>query len=165
MSLPDMRAVGFTIHRGHPLGTIELRRAAVEQFTDRQWKYFSLGPLPYHEYPTPPPPPSQPPTISHVIVAPFFTSILVAYTVEDDVEIRIVYAEVLDPNYALIELKQAGYILDGAIEYSAIFDFLNLAPGRSYIANLYGVNTNDNTTSREEYTKIVDMTAPAINKF
>ena len=87
MSLTDLQARGFTIQRGHPLDTIERRRAAVEQFTDRQWKYFSLGPSPYHEYPEPPPPPSQPPTISDVVVAPFRTSIIVAYTVTGDVEI------------------------------------------------------------------------------
>ncbi len=43
MSKPDLTARGFTIQRYHPLDTIERRRAAVEQFTDRQWKYFPLG--------------------------------------------------------------------------------------------------------------------------
>jgi len=60
---------------------------------------------------------------------------------------------VLDENYTLIELKQAGDIPDGAVEYSAIFEFLNLTPGRSYIVKLYAVNTNDDITSREEYTR------------
>ena len=30
---------------------------------------------------------------------------------------------------------------------------------------MYAVDTNDNITSREEYTEIVDMTAPEINDF
>ena len=47
----------------------------------------------------------------------------------------------------------------------SIFDFLNLTPGRSYIVKMYAVDTNDNITSREEYTNIVDMTAPVINSF
>jgi hypothetical protein len=38
LSLPDIKARGFTIQRGHPLDTIERRRAVVEHFTDRQWK-------------------------------------------------------------------------------------------------------------------------------
>ncbi len=38
LSLPDIEARGFTIQRGHPLDTIERRRAVVEHFTDRQWK-------------------------------------------------------------------------------------------------------------------------------
>ena len=36
MSKPDMQVRGFTIQRHHPLDTIERRRAALEQFTDRQ---------------------------------------------------------------------------------------------------------------------------------
>jgi hypothetical protein len=102
MLLPDLQTRGFTIQRGHPLDTIERRRAAVEQFTDRQWKYVSFPPLD-HIYPSPPPPPSQLPTISHVIVFPQWTTIIVAYTGEDDIEIKSVYAEVLDSNYELIE--------------------------------------------------------------
>ncbi len=38
--IEDLLAHGFTIQRGHPLDTIEHRRAAVDQFTDCQWKYF-----------------------------------------------------------------------------------------------------------------------------
>ena len=87
MSLPDLQARSFKIQREHPLDTIERRQTAVEQFTDRKWKYFSLGAPQYHVYPTPPPLPSLPPTISDVMVAPFSTSIIVAYTVSDDVEI------------------------------------------------------------------------------
>jgi hypothetical protein len=98
MSLADLQSRGFTIRRDHKLDTIEPRRAAVEQFTDRQCKYFSLGPSPYHVYPDLPPPPSQPPTISDVIFAPLFGSIIVGYTVSDDSEIKSVYAEVLDSN-------------------------------------------------------------------
>ena len=71
----------------------------------------------------------------------------------------------LDDNYTLIELKLAGDIPDGAVEYSAIFEFLNLRPGRSYIVRLYAVDTSDNITSQEDYTRIIDMTAPVINKF
>jgi hypothetical protein len=36
MSLPDLQARGFTILRDHHLDTIERRRAAVGQFTDRR---------------------------------------------------------------------------------------------------------------------------------
>ncbi len=36
MSKPDLKTHGFTIQRNHPLDTIERRRAAVEQFNDRQ---------------------------------------------------------------------------------------------------------------------------------
>jgi hypothetical protein len=38
MSTFDLTTRGFTIRRDHPLDTIERRRAAVEQFTDRVWK-------------------------------------------------------------------------------------------------------------------------------
>jgi len=165
MSLPNLQARGFTIQRGHPLDTIERRRDVVEQFTERQWKYFSFGAPKYHRYPDPPAPPSLLPTISDVIVAPFFTSIIVAYIVSVAVEIQSVYAEVLDSNYELIELKQAEDIPFRAVERSAIFEFLNLTPGRSFIVKLYAVDTNDNITSREDYTHIADMTAPAINQF
>ena len=94
MSKSDLIACGFTIQHGHPLDIIERRRAAVEQFTDRQWKYFSFGPPEYHVYPDPHPPPSQPPTILDVIVFPQWTTIIVGYTVFDDSEIKSVYAEV-----------------------------------------------------------------------
>ena len=40
---------------------------------------------------------------------------------------------------------------------------MNLAPGNSYIVKMYAVDTNDNITSREEYTQIVDVTVPNIN--
>ena len=165
MSLPDLQSRGFTIQRGHLLDTIALHRAAVEQITDRPWKYFSFGPPEYHEYPTPPSPLSLPPTISDVIVAPFSTSIIVAYTVSDDVEIKSAYVELLDTNYTLIELKQAEDIPFGAVEYSGILEFLNLTPRSSHIVKFYGVDTNDNITSREEYTQVADMIAPVINEF
>ena len=71
----------------------------------------------------------------------------------------------LDSNYELIELKQAEAVPDGAASYAAVFIFLNLAPGNSHIVKLYAVDTNDNITPREEYTEIVDMTAPVINEF
>ena len=38
-------------------------------------------------------------------------------------------------------------------------------PIRSYIVKLFGVDTNDDITSREEYTHIADMAAPVINEF
>ena len=165
MSKPDLQARGFTIQRYHPLDTIERRRAAVEQLTDRQWKYFSLGPLEWHVYPDSPPPSSLPPTISVVIVFPQWTTIIVAYTVAHDVEIKSVYAEVLESNYERNELKNAEDVPNGAVSYSTTFNFLNLAPGRSYIVKMYAVDTHDNITSREEFTQIVDMTAPVINDF
>jgi len=58
----------------------------------------------------------------------------------------------------------ADEVPDGAVSYSAAFNFLKLAPGRSYIVKMYAVDTNDNITSREEYTEIVDVTAPVINE-
>ena len=91
ISLPDLQARGFNIMRGQPLDIMERRRAAVDKFTDRQWKYFSFCPLEYHEYTTPLPPPSIPPTISDVIFAPLFTSIIVSYTAADDVEMQSAY--------------------------------------------------------------------------
>jgi len=42
---------------------------------------------------------------------------------------------------------------------------MNLSPGNSYIVKMYAVDTKDNITSREDYTRIVDMTAPVINDF
>ena len=38
-------------------------------------------------------------------------------------------------------------------------------PGRSYIVKMCAINANDEITSREEYTQIVDMTAPVIHDF
>jgi hypothetical protein len=99
MSLNDMIARGYSNYRGHPFDTIERRRAAVDQFTDCQWKYFSFGPPEYHEYPPPPLPPSAPPTIPDFTCTQFFSSILVNYTIADDVEIQSAYAELLDTNY------------------------------------------------------------------
>ena len=137
----------------------------MEHFTGHLWKYYLFGPPEYHGYPDPPLAPSQPPTISDVIVAPFWTSILVSYTVADDVDTQGVYAQLLDSNYAPLELKHADDVPDGAVSYAAVFEFPNLAPGNSYIVKMYGVGTNDNIASRKEYTEIVDMTAPVINDF
>jgi hypothetical protein len=137
MSLPGMQARGFTIRCGHQLDTIERSRVVVEQLTDRVWKYVSLGPDEYHVYPEPPPPPSQPPTMSDVIVFPQCTTIVVAYIVFDDSKIKSVYAEVLDSNtYERIELNNADDVPDNAVSYSAIFNFMNLAPGNSYIVKI-----------------------------
>ena len=36
MSITDLIARGYSIYRGHPFDTVERRRAAVDQFTDRQ---------------------------------------------------------------------------------------------------------------------------------
>ena len=98
-------------------------------------------------------------------MAPFLSSIRVSYTVADDVKIQSVYAEMLDNNCTLIELKQAEDVPDCAVSYAATFEFLNLVLGNSYIVKLYGVDTNDNITSREEYVELVDMIAPVINEF
>ena len=35
--------------------------------------------------------------------------------------------------------------------------------GTSYIVKMYAVDTNDNITTREEFTQLVDMAAPTIN--
>ncbi len=64
MSIEDLLARGFTIERGHALDNIERRRSAVDAFSDRQWKYISMGPPDYYEWPTPPAPPLQPPVIT-----------------------------------------------------------------------------------------------------
>jgi len=165
MTIPELITRGYSIYRGHPYDTIERRRPAVEQFTDRQWKYFSGGPPEYHVYPDPPPPPSQPPTISDVIVTTSSSSINVSYSVADDVEIQSVYAELLDNNYTLIELKQAGDLPTAAISYAAAFEFTNLVLGNSYIVKLYGVDTNYNITAQEQYVELTDTTTPTINMF
>jgi len=93
MSIPDLLACGYSIQRGHALDTIERRRDAVEQFTERQWHYLSLGPPDYHEYPPPSPPQSLPSTIPEFICLPFVAPVLVAYTDADDVAIQSAYAE------------------------------------------------------------------------
>jgi len=71
MSITDLMTHVYSIYRGHPYDTIERRRAAVDQFTDHHWKYFSFGPPEYHEYPTPPLPPSEPPTIPEFVCVRF----------------------------------------------------------------------------------------------
>ena len=96
---------------------------------------------------------------------PFLSSIIVTYTIEDDVEIQSAYAELLDTNCTMIELKQAEDIPSGAIEFSGVVEFPNLTPDSSYIVKLTTVDTNDNMTSREEYLTIADVTAPVINMF
>ncbi len=107
---------------------------------------------------------SQPPTKSDVIVAPLFGSIIVGYTVSDDVEIQSVYTKLLKSDtYELIEMQQADDVPDNAVSYSAVFDFLDVTPGNSYIVKMSVVDTNDNITSHEEYVDIVDTTAPVIN--
>ena len=111
------------------------------------------------------PPPSLPPTIPDFTCAPFFTSIIVAYTVADDVGIQHAYVELLKKNYTLIELKQAEDNLPGAIKFSGVIEFLNLTPGSSFIVKVTTFDTNGNMTSREEHVQIADMTAPVINEF
>ena len=81
---------------------------------------------------------------------PFFSSILVTYTIEDDVEIQSAYAELLDANYTLLVLKQAEDIPAGAVSYSGVFEFLNLELDSSFIVKLTAIDTSDNMTSREE---------------
>jgi hypothetical protein len=165
MSIPDLIARGYSIYRGHPYDTIERRRAAVDQFTDRQWKFLSSGPPEYHEYPTPPLPPSQPPTIPDFTCTPSSSSILVNFSVADDVEIQSAYAELLDSNYTLLAIKQAEDIAPGAVSYSGVLEFLNLSSSSSYIVKLTAIDTNDNMASREEYITIADVAAPVINQF
>ena len=78
----------------------------------------------------------------------------------DDSEIKSVYAELLYSNtYERVELKSADDVPDGAVSYSAAFNFLDLVPGRSYIVKMYAVDTNDNITTREEYVELVDTIA------
>jgi hypothetical protein len=165
MSIPDLVARGYSIYRGHPSDTVERRRAAVDQFTDRQWKYFSFGPPEYHEYPTPPLPPSSPPTIPDFTCTPSSSSILINFSVADDVEIQSAYAELLDTNYTLLAIKQAEDIPSGAVSYSGVLEFLNLSSSSSYIVKLTAIDTNDNMASREEYITIADVAAPVINQF
>ncbi len=137
MSIPDLIARGYSIYRGHPFDTVERRRAAVDQFTDRQWKYFSIGPPEYHEYPTPPLPPSAPPTIPDFTCTSSSSSILVNFSIADDIEIQSAYAELLDTNYTLLAIKQAEDTPSGAVSYSGVLEFLNLASGTSCIVKLH----------------------------
>ena len=88
-----------------------------------------------------------------------------SYSVADDVEIQIIYSELLDNNYTLIELKQAGDLPTAAISYATAFEFTNLVLGNSYIVRLYGVDTNYNITNREEFVELVDTTTSTINMF
>jgi hypothetical protein len=104
MSIDDLVARGFTIRRGHELDTISGRREAVEAFTDREWRFFSLGLSECHEYPPPPPPPSLPPVITEFLCAPFF-SIIISYAAEDDAELQTALCEVLSPDNELVERK------------------------------------------------------------
>ena len=149
MSITDLITRGYSIYRGHPKDTIERRRAAVDQFTDRQWKYFSFGPPEFHEYPTPPLPPSEHPTIPEFAYVPFFSSIIVTYTIAYDVEIQSAYTELLDPNNTLLAIKHTADIPSGAVSDSGVFEFLNLAVGSSFVVKLTAIDTNDNMTSRE----------------
>ena len=108
MSILDLLTRGYSIQRGHALDTIERRRAALEQFTERQWHFLSLGPPNSQKYPPPPPPPSLPHTIPEFIRASFSTSILVGYTVANDVAIQKAYAEFSAASYGLLlDLKEA----------------------------------------------------------
>jgi hypothetical protein len=160
MTIDDMLARGYSIQRGHELDTIARRRAAVDQFTDRQWKYFSLGPPEFHVYPPPPPPPSPPPTIDDFTCLPLFTTIIVGYTVSSEIGIQNAYAELSDGRSGLLlDLKVAVDLPTGVLE------FTNLTPGEDYIVKLFAVDTEFNTTSREEYVTIADVTAPVINQF
>jgi len=125
-----------------------------------------FGPPKFHEYPTPPLPPSEPPTILEFVCVPFFSSIIGTYTIQDDVEIQSAYAELfVDTNYTLLAIKQAEGIPSGAVTFSGVLEFLNLATGSSYIVKLAAIDTNDKMASREEYITIADVTAPAINQF
>jgi hypothetical protein len=120
----------------------------------------SLGPPDYHEYPPPPPPPSLSPTIPVFICAPFFNSIIVSYTVADDVAIQNAYAK--------LSAAFSGLLLDlkGVVDLpSGVFDFKNLTPGEEYIVKMVTVDINFNSTLREEYVSIADIAAPAINQF
>ena len=82
----------------------------------------------------------------------------------DTFTVHSAYVEQLNNNYTPVELKQAEDISSGAIEVSEVLEFLNLTPGRSFIVKLIAVDTADNTTSREEYVQIDDMTASVINQ-
>jgi hypothetical protein len=98
LSIDELIARGFNIERGNDLDTIELRRSAVDVFSDRQWKYFSIGPPDYYEWETPPAPPSQPPVIIEFTAMPLFTSIVCSYTAENDVGLRTASCEMLNQN-------------------------------------------------------------------
>ena len=75
------------------------------------------------------------------------------------IDIQSIYAELVDSNYTIIQLKQAVALSSGVLE------FKGLTPGRSYIVKLAAVYTDDNMTFREEYPEITDITAPVINQF
>jgi len=65
----------------------------------------------------------------------------------------------------LFSRKKAEDIPSGAVSYSGVFEFLNLAVGNTFIVTLTTVDKNDNMTSREEGITIADVTAPVINQF
>jgi hypothetical protein len=46
-----------------------------------------------------------------------------------------------------------------------VFEFTNLTPRDNYIVELVAVNTEFNMTSREEYMRILNITAPIFNQF
>ncbi len=77
------------------------------------------GPPDYHVYLPPPPPPSLPPTIDEFTCVPLFDSILVAYTVADDVGISNAYAE-LSSAALLLDLKEAIHLPSGVLEFTAL---------------------------------------------
>ena len=159
MSIGDLLARGFTIQRGHQLDTIVRRREVVDAFSDRQWKYFSMGPPDYYEWPTPPAPPSQPPVITDFTAMPLFTSIVCSYTAEDDVGLRTASCAVLNLNYEVVQQK-----LDLAVP-TAVFTFDDLTAGQDYYVKMYVVDTSENVTTREEYVSIVDFSPPTVNLF
>jgi hypothetical protein len=103
--------------------------------------------------------PSLPPTIPVFICAPFFISIIVSYTVANDVAIQNAYAELsAASSRLLLDLKEAVDLPSG------VFDFKNIMPGEEYIVKMVAVDTSFNSTSMEEYVSIADICAPTINQ-
>ena len=91
---------------------------------------------------------------------------IVDYTVYDNVENQSVYTEMLNSNtYELVEMQQADDVPDGAVSYEAVFNFLAVAQGNSYIVKMSALDTKDNITSHDECVDTVDTIVPTINLF
>jgi hypothetical protein len=82
-----------------------------------------------------------PPTIDDSTCAPVFTSIIIEYTVFNEVGIHNAYVELASANSRLLlNLKEAVDLPTGVLE------FTNLNPGKNYIVKFTAVDTDCNTT-------------------
>ena len=135
LSIPDLIARGFTIHRDHPWDTIQRRRAAAEQLADQRRKYFSLGPPEYYRYPLQHQPPSPPFGVDDFTCVPFFTSIIVVYTVSSHIGIQSANAEMSAASSGLLlDMKQAVDLPSDVLELT------NIIVGEDYIVKIADID-------------------------